>query len=30
MAPVKGTVTEISITAKQVVETGKQLMVIEY
>lgn len=30
MAPVKGIVTEISITAKQVVETGKQLMVIEY
>lgn len=30
MAPVNGKVTEILITAKQVVETGKPLVVIEY
>ncbi len=29
MAPVKGKVAEISVTPKQVVETGKQLMVLE-
>jgi biotin carboxyl carrier protein len=30
MAPVNGKVTEISAAAKQVVETGKPLVVIEY
>jgi biotin carboxyl carrier protein len=30
MAPVNGKVTEIMIAAKQVVESGKPLMVIEY
>lgn len=30
MAPVKGKVTEIKCSVKQVVETGKPLFVIEY
>jgi biotin carboxyl carrier protein len=30
MAPVNGKVTEIMVAAKQVVETSKPLMVIEY
>ena len=30
MAPVNGKITEIMIAAKQVVESGKPLMVIEY
>ena len=30
MAPVNGKITEIMIAAKQVVESGKPLMIIEY
>jgi biotin carboxyl carrier protein len=30
MAPVNGKITEIMVSAKQVVETSKPLMVIEY
>ncbi len=30
MAPVNGTVTEIKVAAKQVAETGKPLVVIDY
>jgi biotin carboxyl carrier protein len=29
MAPIKGTVTEIKVAAKQVVETGKPMVTIE-